>query len=72
MRKVAQTLREHESLILNWFEWKKEFSSAAVEGLNNKVRVVTRRAYGFRHFSVLEVALYHTRGNLPDPVEASR
>ena len=38
------------ALILNWFEWKKAFSSAAVEGLNNKARVVTRRSYGFRIF----------------------
>jgi transposase len=67
MRKVAQTLRDHEPLILNWFGWKKAFASAAVEGLNNKARVVTRRAYGFRQFPVLEVALYHTLGNLPEP-----
>jgi transposase len=67
MRRVAQTLRDHEPLILNWFAWKKEFSSAAVEGLNNKARVVTRRSYGFRSFPVLEVALYHTLGKLPEP-----
>jgi transposase len=67
LRKVAQTLRTHEPLILNWFAWKKVFSSAAVEGLNNKARVVTRRAYGFRRFSVLQVALYHTLGDLPEP-----
>ena len=67
MRKVAQTLRAHEPLILNWFAWKKAFSSAAVEGLNNKARVVTRRSYGFRVFSVLQVALYHTLGDLPEP-----
>ena len=67
IRKVARTLRAHERLILNWFEWKKAFSSAAVEGLNNKARVVTRRAYGFRIFPVLETALYHTLGKLPEP-----
>jgi transposase len=67
LRNVAQTLRKHEPLILNWFTWKKAFSSAAVEGLNNKARVVTRRSYGFRVFSVLQVALYHTLGNLPEP-----
>ena len=67
MRKVAQTLRAHEALILNWFEWKKAFSSAAVEGLNNKARVVTRRSYGFRAFPVLKVALFHTLGKLPEP-----
>jgi transposase len=67
MRKVAQTLRDHEPLILNWFAWKKAFSCAAVEGLNNKARVVTRRSYGFRVFPVLETALYHTLGKLPEP-----
>lgn len=67
MQKVARTLRAHEALILNWFELKKAFSSAAVEGLNNKARVVTRRSYGFRVFSVMEVSLYHTLGKLPEP-----
>jgi len=67
MCKVARTLRTHEALILNWFEWKKAFSSAAVEGLNNKARVVTRRSYGFRTFLVLKVALFHTLGKLPEP-----
>jgi len=67
IRKFALTLRAHEPLILNWFTLKKAFSSAAVEGLNNKARVVTRRSYGFRVFPVLETALYHTLGNLPEP-----
>jgi transposase len=67
MRRVAQTFRDHQPLILNWFAWDKAFSSAAVEGLNNKARVVTRRSYGFRSFPVLEVALYHTLGKLPEP-----
>jgi len=67
IRKVANTLRYHEPLILNWFTFKKAFSSAAVEGLNNKVRVITRRSYGFRSFHVLETVLYHTLGNLPEP-----
>ena len=67
MRKVAQTFRDHEPLILNWFACKKAFSNAAVEGLNNKVRVVTRRSYGFRRFPVLQTALYHALGQLPEP-----
>jgi transposase len=46
--KVARMLRAHEPLILNWFRAKGEVSSAAVEGLNNKIRVVTRRSYGLR------------------------
>jgi len=67
LRKFAKTLRAHEPLIMNWFTFKKAFSSAAVEGLNNKIRVVTRRSYGFKSFPVLEIVLYHTLGKLPEP-----
>jgi len=67
MQKVARMLRRHEDLLLNWFRAKGELSSGVVEGLNNKVRVVTRRSYGFRTYRALEVALYHTLGHLPEP-----
>ncbi|MSU34043.1 MAG: ISL3 family transposase, partial [Pedosphaera sp.] len=43
-----------------------------VEGLNNKIRVTTRRAYGFRTFRALEVALYHSLGKLPEPTPTHR
>lgn len=69
MKKVARTLRAHEELILNWFRAKGEISSGAVEGLNNKIRVVTRRSYGFRTYKAMEVALYHALGRLPEPDE---
>jgi transposase len=69
MKKVARTLRTHEDLLMNWFRAKGEISSAAVEGLNNKIRVVTRRSYGFRTYDAMEIALYHTLGKLPEPGE---
>ena len=47
MKKVARMLRVHEPLLLNWFRAKGEISAGAVEGLNNKIRVMTRRSYGF-------------------------
>jgi transposase len=67
MRKVARMLRTHDDLLLNWFRAKGEVSSGAVEGLNNKIRVVTRRSYGFRTYDAMEVALYHSLGRLPEP-----
>jgi transposase len=67
MKKVAKMLRAHEPLILNWFRAKKEISNGAVEGLNNKIRVVTRRSYGFRTYKAMEIALYHNLGRLPEP-----
>ncbi len=69
MGKVARMLRAHEELLLNWFRAKGEISAAAVEGLNNKIRVVTRRSYGFRTYDAMEIALYHTLGRLPEPDE---
>jgi transposase len=69
MKKVARMLRSHESLLLNWFKAKGEISSGPVEGLNNKIRVVTRRSYGFRTYKAMEIALYHTLGQLPEPEE---
>ena len=72
MRKVARMLRAHEELLLHWFRAKGEISSGAVEGLNNKIRVVTRRSYGFRTYKAMEMALYHTLGRLPEPVSTHR
>jgi transposase len=72
MQKVARMLRNHEELLMNWFRAKGELSSAAVEGLNNKIRVITRRSYGFRTFNGIEVALYHTLGRLPEPESTHR
>jgi transposase len=67
MKKIARSLRAHKPLILNWFRARGLVSTGAVEGLNNKLKVITRRAFGFRTFGAIEIALYHTLGNLPDP-----
>ena len=72
MKKVARMLRTHEELLLNWFRAKGEISAGTVEGLNNKIRVVTRRSYGFRTYEAMEIVLYHTLGRLPEPESAHR
>lgn len=72
MKRVASMLRTHRPLILNWFRAKGTISAAAVEGLNGKAKVATRKAYGFRSRETLEIALYHQLGNLPEPEEAHR
>jgi transposase len=72
MKKVARMLRAHEDLLLNWFRAKGEISNGVVEGLNNKIRVVTRRSYGFRTYEAMEIALYHTLGRLPEPESTHR
>lgn len=66
MKEIARTLRSHSGLIMNWFKARNVISLGAVEGLNNKVKVVTRKSYGFKHAEVLEIALFHTLGKLPE------
>jgi transposase len=67
MKDVARMLRSHRPLILNWFRAQKEFSCGVVEGLNNKAKLTTRKAYGYASFKTLQIALYHTLGDLPEP-----
>lgn len=67
IKAFVKTIRRHQPLILNWFKAKKQFSSGVVEGLNRKVNLVTRKSYGFRSYDVLEIALFHTTGDLPEP-----
>jgi transposase len=67
MKRVARMLRSHRELLLNWFRAKGQFSSGVVEGFNTKAKLTTRKAFGFRTYHALEVALYHTLGSLPEP-----
>jgi transposase len=72
MKKMAKSIRRHKPLILNWFKAKKEFSSGIVEGLNNKAKVATKKAYGFKTYKCAEIALYHQLGKLPEPLMTHR
>jgi transposase len=67
MKKMARSLREHRPLLLNWFRAKGAISAGTVEGFNNKAKLTLRKAYGFRTCRAMEIVLYHTLGNLPEP-----
>ena len=70
IKKVARSIRTHEHLILSWFAAKKEFNSGIVEGLNYRIKLTIRKAYGFRTLEAAEIALYHALGRLPEPEPA--
>ena len=72
MKKVARSIRSHRGLILNWFRARGLASAGAVEGLNNKVKPVTRKPYGFRTAEVAKLALLHNLGHPPEPKHAHR
>ena len=67
MKKVALTLRDKRDLILNWFRAEGKLSAGIVEGFNNKLKLITRKSYGFRTQEAYGIALYHTLGALPEP-----
>lgn len=71
MKALAKTLSKHESLLLNWFE-SQGLSSGVVEGFNNKAKLTMRKAYGFKEFETIQVALYHQLAKLPEPKSAHR
>jgi transposase len=48
MKKARRTIRRHLSEIKNSFQF--NFSNGPVEGINNKIKVIKRTAYGFRNF----------------------
>ena len=72
IKKFVKTVRRHENLMMNWFKAKKAYSSGTVEGLNRKVNLVTRKAYGYKSYDVMTIALYHTMGQLPVPETTHR
>jgi len=43
------------------------FDTGVVEGLNTRVKLVTRNAYGYRRAATIKIALFHILGRLPDP-----
>ena len=70
MKKIARMCRRHRPLILNWFKAKGAISNGVVEGLNTKAKLTIRKSYGFRSPEILEMALLHALGKLPEPKSA--
>jgi transposase len=67
MQAMARTLRNKRELLLNWFRADGQLSSGVVEGFNNKLKLITRKSYGFRTQNAYETALYHNLADLPMP-----
>ncbi|RLT02462.1 MAG: ISL3 family transposase, partial [Planctomycetota bacterium] len=43
-----------------------------VEGFNNKAKLTMRKAYGFKTFENIQIALFHQLGKLPEPESTHR
>jgi transposase len=56
LSRFASTLSEHRSGILNYYD--AGITTAPLEGTNTKIRVLQRRAYGFRDMEYLKLRIY--------------
>jgi transposase len=61
----AWMIRRHQENILSYF--KIPIDNGAVEALNNKAKVISHRAFGYRTENTFKLALYHGLGKLPMP-----
>jgi len=66
-KKFAQMLRSHLDGILAWT--KARVSNGAVEGMNNKIKSISHRSFGFRTAENFIAAIYHCCAQLPLPAE---
>ena len=66
-KKFAQMLRSHLDGILAWT--KARVSNGAVEGMNNKIKSISHRSFGFRTAENFIAAIYHCCAQLPLPLE---
>ena len=54
--------------VANRFQTSWQTVYRAVEGMNRKINLTIRKTLGFRSYEVMEVAVYHQLGKLPEPV----
>ena len=66
-KKFVGMLRSHLDGVLAWT--KTRLSNGAVEGMNNKIKSISHRSFGFRTAENFIAAIYHCCGRLPLPVE---
>jgi transposase len=61
--KLADTLEEHLPGLLSYFRHR--ISTGPLEGLNNKIKVLKRQAYGFRDQAYFKLRLYFIHESVP-------
>jgi len=66
-KKFACMLRSHLDGVLAWTEAR--VSNGAVEGMNNKIKSISHRSFGFRSAANFIAAIYHCCARLPLPAE---
>lgn len=60
--KLARTIRKHKERILAYI--KERYTNAIVEGMNNRIRMIARRAYGFHSADALKAMIFLCLGGI--------
>jgi len=68
IKRFARMVKTHIEGILAWTTLR--ISNGTSEGINNKVKLVSHRAFGFRTATYFMTAIYHVCANLPLPAWA--
>ena len=66
-KELVRMLRAHLDGVLAWTRL--HLSNGAVEGMNNKIKLVSHRSFGFRTVENFTAAIYHCCAHLPLPEE---
>ncbi|MCC6581057.1 MAG: transposase [Phycisphaeraceae bacterium] len=56
LQKFARTLQLHRAGLLAWHDY--PISTAALEGVNNKIKTMQRQAYGYRDLDFFKRKIY--------------
>ncbi|MGH9405784.1 MAG: transposase [Terriglobia bacterium] len=67
-KELVRQLRSHLSGVLAWTRLR--VSKGALEGMNNKIKLVSHRSFGFRTVKHFTAPIYHGCGRLPRPEES--
>jgi len=67
-KKFVRMLRAHLDGVLAWT--KLRLSNAPLEGMNNKIKSISHRSFGFRQARTFIAAIYHCCARLPLPSES--
>ena len=63
--KLARTLRTHLDGVLAWTRIR--VTNGALEGMNNKIKAISHRAFGYRTSWTYIANIYHSCASLPLP-----
>lgn len=70
MKQVIKTYRKYEEYIINSLKY--PYSNGICEGINNKIKLIKRIAYGFRNFENFKLKIFYVFNFIKDTEDIKR